>query len=341
MNLHRVWTLARKDLYEIRSSKYLLYSVIGFPIILALTLPFIAVGTLSVLPAYSGPLPLHLTITQNYSNAALSRVVLVNASVETSTVHVGAISASFIGNSTLTNVLILGSFLYHDTLINCSVMGSNLDSVVTLGSTTVSGSVVVGELSPQAQAFVQLSRLFEFFLVLTPVVVPTVMASYTIVGEKTGRSLEPLLATPLSDRELLVGKAFAILVASILSSWFAFLLFQIVFTYELATVVHLAFSPGASWYLLMFFVAPALCLLSIGVNLIVSTRVSDVRASQQIGSLVLLPVTLIVLLGAFGALALDTLQVAGLGALFYAVDAVVLLVAARVFDREEILARWK
>src|SRR3989442_4113341 len=50
---------------------------------------------------------------------------------------------------------------------------------------------------------------FSFFFIIPAATLPTVIASYSLVGEKVERSLEPLLATPITDGELLVGKGIA------------------------------------------------------------------------------------------------------------------------------------
>ena len=47
------------------------------------------------------------------------------------------------------------------------------------------------------------------YFVIIPVVLPSIMGSYSIVGEKIEKSLEPLLATPTTDGELLLGKSLA------------------------------------------------------------------------------------------------------------------------------------
>jgi ABC-type transport system involved in multi-copper enzyme maturation permease subunit len=49
----------------------------------------------------------------------------------------------------------------------------------------------------------------SIYFVLIPVILPAIMGSYSIVGEKIEKSLEPLLATPTTDGELLLGKSLA------------------------------------------------------------------------------------------------------------------------------------
>ena len=43
---------------------------------------------------------------------------------------------------------------------------------------------------------------FMLLFMMLPLIIPATIASYSIVGEKTTRTLEPLLATPVTDLEL-------------------------------------------------------------------------------------------------------------------------------------------
>ena len=56
-----------------------------------------------------------------------------------------------------------------------------------------------------AQGFIVLNFMAYFLLI--PAMVPMAIATQSVIGEKTARSLEPQLATPLEVSELLVGKA--------------------------------------------------------------------------------------------------------------------------------------
>jgi len=50
---------------------------------------------------------------------------------------------------------------------------------------------------------------FSFFYIILAYILPNSLAAYSILGEKIEHSLEPLLATPLTDGELLLGKMIA------------------------------------------------------------------------------------------------------------------------------------
>src|SRR5436190_11684800 len=60
----------------------------------------------------------------------------------------------------------------------------------------------------------------SMLLLLAPVILPSIIASYSIVGEKVNQTLEPLLATPVSTWELLVAKIVSSLAPAIVITWF-------------------------------------------------------------------------------------------------------------------------
>jgi ABC-2 type transport system permease protein len=81
-----------------------------------------------------------------------------------------------------------------------------------------------------AISFVTLFPLFNafaFFFIIVASLLPTGMASYSIVGEKVEKSLEPLLATPATDGEILLGKSLASFLPSIGATYFGAAIFMV------------------------------------------------------------------------------------------------------------------
>ena len=68
---------------------------------------------------------------------------------------------------------------------------------------------------------------FSFFLVIGAAYVPLGIASYSIVGEKVEKSLEPLLATPLTDGEILLGKAISAVIPTLVAMYAAAAVFMV------------------------------------------------------------------------------------------------------------------
>ncbi|MEW6546775.1 MAG: ABC transporter permease subunit [Bacillota bacterium] len=194
------------------------------------------------------------------------------------------------------------------------------------------------QVPPQALAMV--SAQFTLFLLIIPVILPTVMASYSIIGEKTSRSLEPLLATPVTVGEIMLGKGLAATIPAVLETWVAYLL-TVALTRLLVgpAVAALLVSPG--FYLPVLLVAPPMAGLGVLLIMIVSSRVNDPRAAQQIGALVILPLFGLFLAQMFGRLSMSPPVV---GALFLGLmiaNYLLLKVAVPLFQRETILTRWK
>jgi len=185
-----------------------------------------------------------------------------------------------------------------------------------------------------------LGMLNGFFAVMAAML-PTVIASYSFVGEKVERSLEPLLTTPTTDGELLLGKCLAAFLPSMAATYIGAASFVAVintWSYMNQGVVML---PNLNLVLILGFVAPLACIVSVEANVIVSSRVSDVRAAQQLGGIVVLPIVLVLTLGSlFAFMPADLLALVISGVL--AIAAVALFyVSKATFRREEILTRWK
>ena len=179
------------------------------------------------------------------------------------------------------------------------------------------------------------------FFALMAAMLPTVIASYSFVGEKVERSLEPLLATPTTDGELLLGKCLAAFLPSMAATYIGAASFVAVidaWSYMNQGVVML---PNLNLALILGFVAPLACIVRVEANVIVSSRVSDVRAAQQLGGIVALPIILVLMLGSmFAFMPADLLALVMSGVL--AIAAVALFyVSKAIFRREEILTRWK
>jgi ABC-2 type transport system permease protein len=182
----------------------------------------------------------------------------------------------------------------------------------------------------------QLATLFF----LMPIILPSVIASYSVVGEKTSQTLEPLLATPVKTWELLVAKCLTSLLPSVLLTWAGAALFAAGLALVVASpaVFSVIISPG--WLLVLFLCTPLLALITIALTIAVSSRANDPRTAQQISAVLILPIMLVFFGQITGLLVLSPF-VALLGALILAVLAsLALWLATRLFQRETILTRW-
>ncbi len=178
----------------------------------------------------------------------------------------------------------------------------------------------------------------RMIFLLIPLLISAILPAYSIVGEKTSRTLEPLLATPISSAQLLLGKCLIALVLATGLSWLGGIIFiGEVLAFTTAPVTGLVVSPG--WLIALFLVVPGMAMIPIAISVYVSSRVNDPRSAQQFSSLVVLVLAagFYFLLGyAVATPVLALLAVIGFGFL----GAGSLYIAARLFRREVILTRW-
>jgi ABC-2 type transport system permease protein len=178
------------------------------------------------------------------------------------------------------------------------------------------------------------------FYLLMPAVIPTLISSYSIVGEKKCGTLEPLLATPASTRDILLGKTLAAVIPSVLITWIGFLIYMVlvdVLTYDIFNYPVL---PSMVWVVSIGIIAPLLSLMSVYLSIVVSSRVNDIRAAQQVSAVFIIPIMGLFVLQLFGYVSLNVSSLTVAGFFLLIVDILLIYASTKVFKREEILTKW-
>jgi ABC-2 type transport system permease protein len=341
MRLDKIWTVARKDLAEFRTNKYVMYSILLMPLLLSIVLPVIYLAPFSSMVHNNQPLDVgHSPDMVFLDNQTISDKTYTNTSFNHCTLtNVIAINCRFEA-SNITNTLIRDSYVGNSSLNNSAIFHSNYQNDSYINSTNANGVDVSGRSSDQ-MFLTQFINFLLIFFVMIPVILPTVMASYSFVGEKLNRSLEPLLATPTTDSELLAGKALSIFLPCMIMTWLSFIPFVLIVDAFTTGPLGYAPLPDAIWLIGVFILSPLFCVTSIALNVVVSSRVSDVRASQQIGSLVVLPVVVFFVVSLAGFFTLGPEVMLLLCGLVLLVDLGIAYLSLKTFQREQILIRWK
>ena len=127
------------------------------------------------------------------------------------------------------------------------------------------------------------SPLMSPMLGLVAIIPASLIAANALVGEREQNTLEPLLCTPLTDRELLTGKVLSSFIPSI-----ALLLGSIVIT-ELATIAMFLIAgyqpmlfPDILGLVLLLTAGPLMILAMNSVMILISGRVSRVYEAYQV-----------------------------------------------------------
>jgi ABC-type Na+ efflux pump permease subunit len=199
-------------------------------------------------------------------------------------------------------------------------------------------------LSTKANTVVALPQLidaFSFLYVIGAALAPVGIASYSLIGEKVQKSLEPLLATPTTDEEILAGKSIAAFLPAMSVTFLGALIFMVLVDLFTHNVLNSLYFPNWNIVIILFIQAPLACLLSVGYNVLVSSRMNDVRSAQQLGSLIILPLGAVYLMSELKVMSLTTGNMWIMAAILLVVDGILFYLVKAAFQREEILTKWK
>lgn len=153
--------------------------------------------------------------------------------------------------------------------------------------------VVAPALAMPADVFLQYNAIIVPIIApmlgLFAVIPTTMIAANALVGEREQNTLEPLLCTPLTDRQLLWGKTLSsaipsliILVVSTFGSTISVLVILAILGYPLLIV------PDIPGFFLLFTSSPLLILSVVAVMILISGRVTRVYEAYQVSSLVII-----------------------------------------------------
>jgi ABC-2 type transport system permease protein len=217
--------------------------------------------------------------------------------------------------------------------------GRGLGTDADLVKVSATGGVHAA-LSNDARVQLFLFQQFLMLFLLTPITGAMALAAHAIVGEKQARTLEPLLATPITTFELLAAKVFGALVPTLAISLAGLALYFGGIVVFGAPGVASAMASMRTFVLILL-VAPAAALVSLQSAILISSRVNDARTAQQFGVLIIIPLTAVLVAQFTGSiwLSASTLALVGLG--LFVVWLLLTLLSVVVFERESILTRWR
>ena len=174
------------------------------------------------------------------------------------------------------------------------------------------------------------------YMLAIPALVPTALASYSVVGERQQGTLEPVLATPIRREEFLLGKALAAFVPSLAISYAVLALFL--------ACVELFAHPGIAPALLrapdllaQLLFTPLLAAWSIWLGIAISARSSDVRVAGQLSLLASLPSVAVTTLIALNVITASWPTAFVAAAILLLLNGIGWRIASAVFDRERLI----
>ena len=174
------------------------------------------------------------------------------------------------------------------------------------------------------------------YLLVIPVMVPSVVSAYSVVGEREQGTLEPVLITPIRREEFLIGKALAAFVPTVLIAYAVFGIFLAAAAVFAHPVIVSAIYAGTHVLVQLLF-TPLLAGWAIWVGIAVSARSTDVRAAQQLSVLASVPPLILLALMLLNVITVSTALALGFAATLLAVDLLAWRAVAAMFDRERLI----
>ena len=178
------------------------------------------------------------------------------------------------------------------------------------------------------------------YMLAIPVLVPAVLASYAVVGERLQGTLEPVLTTPVRPEELLLGKAMAAFVPSVVVAYAVFALFVAIVEFFARSAVASALIQGPDLLAQLLF-TPLLASWSIWVGIAISARSSDPRTAGQISVLMSVPTVAVTTLIALNVIPATLGIAVGFGAALLVLVLVGWRVVSVIFDPERLITNTK
>jgi ABC-type transport system involved in multi-copper enzyme maturation permease subunit len=179
-------------------------------------------------------------------------------------------------------------------------------------------------------------RLIPFLLMVVgffPISFSLVIALESFAGERERLSLEPLLATPLTDAQLYLGKMIASLVPPLLASYLG------ISVYLTGLMLQIGWRPPAQLLVQVILLTTAQALVMVSGAVVISSQTTSVRAANLLASFIIVPVSQLVI-GESLIMFWGRYQI-----LWWIVAALILIAAIlgrmglNLFNREELLGR--
>ena len=199
---------------------------------------------------------------------------------------------------------------------------------------------LIAQMTPnQVIVYVMVLYFFAPMFLIIPIMASSVLGSDSFAGERERKTIEALLATPISDSELLLGKILVSFIPAMAVTVVSFAVYTVIVDITTVGLFNgMLLLPNATWLIMILGVAPTLALCSIGLTVIISAKVKGFKEAQQISVLLLLPVLGLVFAQISGVLILGPAILVLLIGILATVDIVVFYLGTKIFRREEILS---
>ena len=172
---------------------------------------------------------------------------------------------------------------------------------------------------------------------VTPVALTSTIAADSFVGEKERNTLEPLLATPISNVQLFAAKLCTAVVPAVLGTWFGMAFFGILVMNGRGSQFPRYIFTDPDWLFSALVIVPLMALMAAGIAALISTRVATYRSAYQLNGLVALPIILMLVPQTVVLFLFTPRALLYIAAVFLVIDMCLIWLGMQLFDRERLL----
>ena len=222
-----------------------------------------------------------------------------------------------------------------------NLAGANMNEMTAMIETMPAG--LQAELAPynvdqQTIVFFLVYMLAPMFLII-PLMVASVIAADSFAGERERRTLEALLYSPTTDRELFVGKLLSAWLPANAVALVGFIFYTIMANAAAWKIMEGLFFPNLMWIVLILWVVPAAAGLGLSSMVLVSVKAQGFQDAYQTGGMVVLPILLLVFGQVLGVMYFNVWVVLLVGAVLWVVNAALIWFGGKTFQRGRLIAK--
>jgi len=189
--------------------------------------------------------------------------------------------------------------------------------------------------------FAIISLLFNNFLpmifLMTPIMVSAAMAAVSFTGEKERRTLETLLYSPMSLREIFNAKVIGSFLVSMIVTMVSFVAMVVVIGLLVWVMLGEFLVPSLTWLAILGLVAPAFAFIGIVFQVRLSAKAKSSQEAFQQAAVLVMPLAMLIVTQSTGILVVNTWLLLAMGFGLAGIAWVVMRTAFRKFTYEKLL----
>ena len=184
---------------------------------------------------------------------------------------------------------------------------------------------------------IMMNYMFPILFLLIPVMTTSIIGAGSFVGEKERKTMESLLYTPITLKELFIAKTAGVAIPAYFITLVSSIVFGIIMNIGGWIYFGRMIFPNLKWVLLILWVCPAITMLGLSFMVLISAKAKTFQDAQQMSGLIVLPIIFVLIGQLTGLFLLNEAILFGVGAFLYALDYVLMRNATRTFVPEKLV----